>query len=317
MLTVISASALNELVEKMSVNFPDGDFYTVRETLPFVRNSVVQDGYTVFSEMDEAFCNYYEALTAQFLMENVDDKEQKLAFNSRVLGDDHYMTLTIKTIYEKFDQSAWSTSQAALQAIEDELGQKSWQYAAMVYRQAEILAEHGKINESLDLVKKCQKSYTSTSMKNHWLNGCLHIIQSVLYSNLQKWDDMLPGYQAASDIFVKINKDIMENKMNPLAIGGNAHLGYYITTTSRVFGLNKESIKSSESMMKHLESMEMDNTGLANAYRSNMAISYYKEKNYKKSRKMMTQYLDYLEKKGEKGSQMYNYIDNLLKQTPR
>lgn len=317
MMSVLSASALNELVSKMTANFPEGDFYTVREALPMIRSSVEKDGYAAFSEMDLAFCNYYEALTAQFLMENIDGKEEKLAFNRRVLGDDHYMTLTMQTIYEKFTEPAWTTSQAALQAIEDEVGQESWQYAAMVYRQTEILAEHGKIKEALKLAEKCQKSYTGTSMENHWLNGCLHIIQSVLYSNLQRWDDMVPGYQASSDIFVKINKDIMEDKINPLAVCGNAHLGYYITTTSRAFGFNKESIEGSEGMMKHLEALGMMETGLGNAYRSNVAIAYYKEKNYKKSRKMMTEYLSYLEKKGEKGSPMYNYIDGLLKQTPK
>ncbi len=317
MLSVLSASALNELVSKMTANFPEGDFYTVRETLPMIRGSVANDGYAAFSEMDLAFCNYYEALTAQFLMENIDDKEEKLAFNRRVLGDDHYMTLTMQTIYDKFTEPAWATSQAALQAIEDEVGQESWQYAAMVYRQTEILAEHGKIKEALELAEKCQKSYTGTSMENHWLNGCLHIIQSVFYSNLQRWDDMVPGYQASSDIFIKINKDIMEDKINSLAVCGNAHLGYYITTTSRAFGFNKESIESSEDMMRHLEALGMMETGLGNAYRSNVAIAYYKEKNYKKSRKMMTEYLSYLEKKGEKGSPMYNYINGLLKQTPK
>lgn len=317
MLTVMSASALNEIVSNLGKSFSDGDFFIIRETIPMVKNSVAQDGYAAFGEMDVALCNYYEALTAQFLMENIDDKEEKLAFTRRVLGDDHYMTLTMQTIYEKFTEPAWVTSQIALQAIEDEIGSESWQYAAMVYRQTEILAEHGKIKEALELAEKCQKSYTGTYLENHWLNGCLHIIQSVLYSNLQRWNDMVPGYQAASDIFIKINKDIMEDKINPLAICGNAHLGYYIATTSRAFGFNKEAIEGSEGMMKHLEMMGMQNTGLGYAYRGNVAIAYYKEKNYKKSRKMMTEYLSYLEKKGEKGSPMYNYIDNMLKQTPK
>lgn len=317
MLTVMSASALNDLVSKMTANFPEGDFFTVKETLPLVRNSVAKDGYTVFSEMDMAFCNYYEALTSQFLLDNIEDKEEKLAFNRRVLGDDHYMTLTMQTIYEKFTEPAFSTSQRAIEAIEDELGQESWQYAAMTYRQSEILAENGKINEALEIATKCQKSYTGTSMENHWLNGCLHIFQSVLYSNLQKVDEMVPGYKASADVFIKINNDVMADKINPLVVGGLSHLGYYISCISRAFGHNKDAIKTSEAMMKHLEMMGMQDTGLGYAYRGNVAIAYYKEKNYKKSRKMMTEYLSYLEKKGEKGSPMYNYIDNMLKQTPK
>lgn len=317
MLSAMSAWALNDLVNKMIAGFPDGDFYTARLTIPEVRNSVAADGYTAFSEMDVAFCNYYEALTSQFLFENIDDMDEKLTFNRRVLGEDHYMTLTQQAIYEKFTASASATCQAALQAIEDELGRESWQYAAMGYRFAEILGENGKTQQGLEFAINLQESYTGTSLENHWLNGCLHIFQAVLYSNLRKTEEMLPGFKAASEIFSRISKDIQDDRLNPLAVCGNAHLGFYIASVGRAFGFNQDAIDASEAMMKHLESLEMLETGLGNAYRSNVAIAYYNEKNYKKSRRMMTEYLDYLVKKGEKGSSSYNYIENLLKKTPK
>lgn len=69
--------------------------------------------------------------------------------------------------------------------------------------------------------------------------------------------------------------------------------------------------------MKHLKIMEMDETGLADSLRCNAAVAYWKEKNYKKSRPAMKEYLKRLEEKGEKGTPGYNYIEKLLNQTPK
>ncbi len=314
----LNASALNELVQKMGKAFPEGDFYIAFITVPTINDATKNGDYSVFSEMDVAYNNYYEALNAQMLFDKVADQAQKLAFNSRVLGDQHYTTLTMKAIYNKLAPTAVADADAALSAIDDEFGDESWQYAAMVYHKVEAVANKGKIEDAYNYAKREQERLSATPMARHWLTGCLHIMQPVLLSNLQRWDEMKPGCDAAFSIWNERNKQVNEDPaVEGTCICAMVHLGNYISSIWRAFGYNKDIIDVNESFMKHLKIMEMDNTGLANEVRCNTAVAYWKEKNYKKSRPAMKEYLKRLEEKGEKGTPGYNYVENLLKQTPK
>lgn len=314
----LNAMALNDLVLKMAACYPEGDFYVTHITVPQIRNATANGGFSAFSDIDLAYCNYYEALNVFMFMDNPTDATEKLAFNSRILGEDHYTTLAMKAIYNRLNAEGVECSDAALDAIEDEFGRDNWQYPFMQYVKCEALAQNGKIEEGYLTAKSAQESLSKTDMKDHWINGCLHIIQSVFLSNLQRWNDMLQPYQAASDIFVKRNKQITESEnLSGTATCALVHLGSYLSSITRGFGLNKDAIETSEILMEYLKEMDMLRCGLADEIRCNMAISYYKEKNYKRSRPMMQEYLSILKEKGMEHTQSYQYVDKLYKQTPK
>lgn len=310
--------ALNELVQHMGVAYPEGDFYPTVITVPEVRNATANGDFSVFSETDLAYCNYYEALNLFMFMDKPVDADKKLAFNSRVLGDDHYTTLVMKAIYNKINAEGLKNVDAALDAIDEEFGQINWQYPLMQYVKCEILAQNGKVEEGYNLAKSAQETLSKGDMKDHWINGCLHIMQSVLLSALQRWDDMLPPFKNAAEIYANRSTEITNNpNLSGTSTCALIHLGHYLSSISRAFGYHKDAIETSEALMKYLKEMDLLRSGLADEMRCNIAICYYKDKNYKKSRPMMQEYLSILKGKGMEGTPSYQYVDNLYKQTPK
>jgi len=306
------------MVAKMGTQFKNGDLYSISYNVPAIREMAAKEGAEkVFSDVDLAFCNYFEALASHFLMDNVEDWEAKLAHTRSVFGDDHYVTLSTKSIYERITPQALKTIDEALAAVEDELGRDSWQYLALLNRKAEIMGNNNKIQEASDAVEVYCKSLQGTDLENNWMTGALRGLRCALLSALQRWDDMGPDFEASAKIFAEMLDGINNGSVEPLAMSGVAHVGYYVTSTGRSLGDHETTLKASENILEHLKQMEMDQTGLANAYKSSMAVAYYKEKNYAKSRPMMEDCLKYLENQGMKGSQAYEYIAKLLKQTPK
>lgn len=312
-----SAMALNDLVLKLEPAFKQGDFYSAFITVPQIRGEIKNSGYAVFTEMDEAMCNYYEALNSQFLYENVENKEEKLAHNAKHFGEDHYTTLTMKAIYSKKQPDGLETSREAMEATEAELGKDSWQYAALRYLYIDVLEENGKMEEAYKVAVEGTRSLKGTDLERGWLDGCLTIMQSAVLSNLQRFGEMETPFNEAANIYINRNNLIAQDILTGLASTSQCHLGYYIACVARALGFNKDAIETTEYLLNYMDQFGMGNTGLAMEMKSNIAIAYFKEKNYKKSRPAMQEYLRYLEKKGEKGSLMYNYIDNMLKQTPK
>lgn len=314
----LNASAINEMVAKMGTQFKNGDLYSITYNVPAIREMAAKEGgENVFSDVDLAFCNYFEALASHFLMDNVEDKDAKLAQTRSVFGDDHYVTLSTKAIYERITPQALKTLDEALAAVEDELGRESWQYVALLNRKAEAMGNNNKIQEASDAIEVYCKSLQGTDLENNWMTATLHGLRCALLSALQRWNDMGPDFEVSAKVFSEMMEGINNGTVEPLAMSGAAHLGFYVMSTGRSLGEHDTTIKASEDILEHLTQMEMDQTGLAYSYKSNIAIAYYKEKKYAKSRPMMEDYLKYLENNGMKGSQPYEYIAKLLKQTPK
>lgn len=318
-LLALPVSAICPLIEPLSTKINDGDLYPIWILGKEVKKAVANNDKSVLSDMDIALYYYYEAVMNQFLMEHPDENETngKIAHASAMLGDDHYMTLSMKALYgSALNPSTIDKTNKALAAIEEELGKESWQHAAMTYWLSEVIANNGKIQEALDIATKGQQFLSGTSMKDHWINGCLHIMQPVLMSNLQKFDD-LSGYHACGDIIVKHTNAINADKLPGTANSTIAHLANYLSSVARAHGLHKQSIEISEKYLQDLELMEMDKTGLANELRGNIAICYYKDKNFKKARPILQQYLKVLKDKGLEDSPSYKYMENAYKQMPK
>ena len=312
-----SSWALNELVMKMDPAFKEGDLYTAFLYIPEIRKNIDENGNMIFTEMDEAFCNYYEAVNAQFLYNDIADKEKKLAHNTQHLGADHFTTLAMKAVYSKMQPDWVDNARQAMDAAEAEFGQDSWQYLAARYGYVESLSENGKFEEGLKAASGASALIKGTEMEGGWMDGLFNIAQATIFTNLQNADEAANYFIVATDIFNRRNNMIGDEKLTGLAMSGQFHLGHYITSILRAFGMNTDAISMTEELLSQMKQMDMDKTGLAMEMKGNISIAYFKEKDFAKSRPAMQEYLQYLEGKGEKDSRSYQYMESLYNQIPK
>ncbi|MDE5649725.1 MAG: hypothetical protein K2I35_01745 [Duncaniella sp.] len=319
MLTVISASALNEVVSKFGEEFNKGHLAYIYANLKDIKKLNTELDGSGFSEMDEALCNYYEAMLSIYIYESIDNKSEKLDLSNRILGENHYMTLSLKALYNKLEKSAITDFDKALLAIQDEVGIDSWQYLSIFYGKAEALAIAGKIKDAANLMKKEQKKFVGTTYENHWMNACIYSMKACCFSNIGKYNDMEEGMNSAHSIMNDIVKEIDNKQRSPLAYGVVAHINYYLASLLRAHDQLDAAMSMSELVLAQLIEMGLGDTGLAHVYRANISEVYYKRGEYDKSRPMMIEYLQYMSKRNDndKGSQSnYNQIKNLLDKTP-
>lgn len=310
----LTCFALNELVAPLGDKIKDGDFYSVRILMPEVEKAVASGDRTVFSDADIAASYYYEAIANSYLFEQSADKDAKLKFVTDVLGEDHYMTRSLKAYgSDKMQAKSLQHVEDALSAIADELGEDSWSYLSMAYFKTDMLGNLGKFQDSYDYLTKILGTLPSSGYEKNWLGGCMNTLKSVILTNLQRFNEAEPGVMAGIAVFNDYQKAIEENRKDALVQGGQAHLVCYVSSMMRAFGGEKEAIQMSESMMKHLELMGMDKTGLGMEYKSNVGIALLKTGKYQKGKPMVEEYLKYLESKGQKGSPSYNYASKMLK----
>ncbi len=316
MLTVMSASALSIATSKMGEEFSKGHFAYLSTNIKDMKEKIAEGNEWGFSEMDEAFCNYYEAILSIYTFDRISDCDSKFELSEKVLGKDHYMTLTMKAIYEKFSNDAIKYADEALSAIENEFGIDSWQYASMFEHKVTILAHRSKIKDALKLVNVHLDKSLGNKLPENWLHASLYGIQAVLYNNTGKYDKMEDSMNIAHDFMNKMAEDVQNNKRSSLCYGAIASLTFNLSQLLRAHGEEDMAITMSEISLSQLKEMGLGECGLAKSYLANISNAYYLKKEYDKSRPMMTEYLQYLESIGEKDGYNYKVYKDMLSKTP-
>lgn len=345
LISIFDAIGVNRNVVNSFKNFHNGEFIMAYHLISGHRNMKDETGDYVYGDVDMAICNYYEFLNEQLLFEPVRDKATKIAFNARVFGSDHYITLTMKALQYQHTPEGLIYCNKAIEAIEDELGNDCWQYFLMKYFTVATFCYNGLYDDGLRYAQDVKKEISKSSFKASWIDTGISISQTTIYIILNQpeytiallpsidYYDVAPHitdlnhhinlFTAISTLYDMIrvgsaqhfnnyhlSHSIDNANLKYLYAGGYwNHIGFYATQMFLTLGAYNETIEVCNLILDNCKKGDIMNGILADSIRATIAFcEWYGNKNIKKARAVLEELL----KKYEKNKADFHLYDNVL-----